>query len=178
MSDLFKRQFTKGLTCSNSKKICLKEKQAKFLGVLQGTVLDYVCRNHTIYDHKHGHKPVFSPMVEAEMVKAATDAAQIQLGLSRYQFMAKAGNVAHQMDIRTPWKTAPGKNWLHGVCKCNDEFTIRKPEALSTVRAKGLNSETAGESFLQLYELYHKYDLFKHPEQIHNMEESHYSFQH
>ena len=78
--------------------------------------------------------------------------------------MVKAENVACQIGITTPWKTAPGKKWLHGVHKCNDEFIIRKSEALSTVRAKGLNSETVGESFLQLYELYHKYDLFKHPQ--------------
>ena len=89
------------------------------------------------------------------MVKKATDAAQMGLGLSRYQFMAKAGNVAHQMGIKTPWKTAPGKKWLHDVCKHNNELTIRKPEALLTVRAKGLHSDTVGERFLQLYEVYH-----------------------
>ena len=51
------------------------------------------------------------------MVKAALDAAQMGLGLSRYQFMAKAGNLARQMNITTPWKTAPGPKWLRGVQK-------------------------------------------------------------
>ena len=51
------------------------------------------------------------------MVKAASDAAQMGLGLSRYQFMATAGNVACQMNITTPWKTAPGPKWLRGVRK-------------------------------------------------------------
>ena len=55
---------------------------------------------------------------------------------------------------------------------------MRKPEPLSSVRAKSLNSQTTGESFIQLYEIYCKYDLFKHPECIHNMDESHCSFQH
>ena len=51
------------------------------------------------------------------MVKAASDAAQMGLGLSRYQFMAKAGNVARQLNIKTPWKTAPGPKWLRCVQK-------------------------------------------------------------
>ena len=42
-------------------------------------ISDYVHRNHTINDCKPGHKPVFSAMVEAEMVKAETDAAQMGL---------------------------------------------------------------------------------------------------
>ena len=112
------------------------------------------------------------------MVKAASDAAQMGLGLSRYQFMANAGNLVLQMDITTPWKTAPGSKWLRGVQKQNSELTIRKPEELPTIRAKSLNPETVGESFLQLYEIYHKYDLFRHPERIHNMDESHCPFQH
>ena len=51
------------------------------------------------------------------MVKAASDAAQMGLGLSRYQFMAKAGNVARQLNIKTPWKTEPGPKWLRCVQK-------------------------------------------------------------
>ena len=82
----------------------------KILGVPHGTISDYVYRNHTINDCKPGCKPLFSPMVEAEMVKAVTDAAQMGLGLSRFQFMPKAGNVACQMGIKTPWKTAPGES--------------------------------------------------------------------
>ena len=157
----------------------MSQRQAsKQFGIPQGTISDYVRHNHGINDRKPGRKTVFSPEVEKEMVTAATDAAQMGLGLSRYQFMAKAGNVAHQMNMKTPWQNNPGKKWLHGVCKHHSELTIRKPEALSSVRAKGLNSETVGESFLELYKLYRKYDLFKHPECIHNMDESHCSFQH
>ena len=44
-----------------------------------------------IDDRKPGHKPAFSQKVEKKMVKAALDAAQMGLGLSGYQFMAKAG---------------------------------------------------------------------------------------
>ena len=140
-------------------------------GVPQPTISDYVHHNQGINDRKLGCKPVFGPQVEAQMVKAASDAAQMGLGLSRY-------NLACQMNITTPWKTAPGPKWLRGVQKRNSELTIRKREALSTIRAKGLNPETVVESFLQLYELYPKYDLFRQPERIHNMDESHCSFQH
>ena len=77
---------------------------------------DYVHCNQGISDCKLGYKPVFSQQVEAQMVKAASDAAQMGLGLLRYQFMAKAGNLACQMNITTPWKTAPGPKRL-GVYK-------------------------------------------------------------
>ena len=148
------------------------------LGIPQGTISDYVKRNQGIDDRKPGHKPVFSPQVEREMVKAATDAAQMDLGLSRYQFMAKAGNVACQMNIKIPSRNGFGPKWLCGIRKRNEELTIRKPEPLSSVRARRLNSETVAESFLQLYNIYCKYDLFGHPECIHNMDESRCSFQH
>ena len=88
------------------------------------------------------------------MVKAATDAAQMGLGLSRYQFMAKAGNVARPMNIKMPGRNGFGPKWLCGIRKRNEELTIRKPEPLSSIRARGLNSETVGESFLQLYNIY------------------------
>ena len=157
----------------------MSQRQAsKNYGVPQGTISDYVKRNQGIDDRKPGRKPVFSPQVEREMVKAATDAAQMGLGLSRYQFMAKAGNVARQMNIRIPGRNGFGPKWLRGIRKRNEELTIRKPEPLSSVRARGLNSETVGESFLQLYNIYRKYDVFGHPERIHNMDESHCSFQH
>lgn len=151
---------------------------SKTYGVPQGTISDYIKRNQGIDDRRPGRKPVFSPDTERKMVKAATDAAQMGLGLSRYQFMAKAGNVARQMNIKIPGKHGFGPKWLHGIRKRNQELTIRKPEALSSVRAKGLNNETVGESFVQLYNIYRKYDLFGHPERIHNMDESHCSFQH
>ena len=112
------------------------------------------------------------------MVKAASDDAQMGLRLSRYQFMAEARNVARQLNIKTPWKTAPGPKWLTCVQKRNKELTVRKPELLSSVRAKGLKSQTTGECFIQMYEIYCKYDLLKHPECIHNKDESHCPFQH
>ena len=60
-----------------------QRERSKILAVLQKTISDYVCRNNTMNNRKPDHKPVFSPMVEAEMVKAATDAAQMGLGLTR-----------------------------------------------------------------------------------------------
>ena len=98
------------------KKMSQREASQTF-GVPQPTISDYVWHNQGINDRKPGRKPVFNQQVEAQMVKAASDAAQMGLGLSRYQFMAKAGNVAHQMNITTPWKTAPGPKWLRGVRK-------------------------------------------------------------
>ena len=61
-------------------------------------------------------------------------------------------------NITTPWKTALWPKWLRCVQKRNKELTVRKLEPLSSVRAKGLNSQTTGESFMQLYEIYHKYN--------------------
>ena len=149
---------------------------SKTFGIPQPTISDYIRHKQGNDDRKPGHKPVFSQKVEEKMVKAASDAAQIGLGLSRYQFMAKDGNVARQLNIKTPWKTAPGPKWLRCVQKRNKELTVRKPVPFSSVRPKSLNSQTTGENFIQLYEIYRKYDLFKHPEHIHNMDESHCSF--
>ena len=106
------------LEAVTEKKMSQREASQTY-GVPQPTISDYVCCNQGISDRKLGCKPVFSPQVEAQMVTAASDAAQMGLGLSRYQFMAKAGNLACQMNITTPWKTAPGPKWLRGVQKQN-----------------------------------------------------------
>ena len=111
------------------------------------------------------------------MVEKAEQAAQMGIGMLRYQFMAKAGAVAKSMNLKTLWKNAPGKWWLNGVRKRNKTLTIRK-QALLSVQAKGLNPDVTGETFLQLYELYRRYNLFNSPGKIHNMDESHCSFQH
>ena len=94
----------------------MSQRQAsKTFGIPQGTIADYVKRNQGIDDRKPGHKLIFSPQVEREIVKAATNAAQMGLGLSRYQFMAKAGNVACQMIIKIPGRNGFGPKWLHGI---------------------------------------------------------------
>ena len=85
------------------KRYSTKREYSKQFRIPQGTISDYVRHNHDINDHKPGRKTIFSPEVEKEMVTAATDVAQMGLGLSRYQFMATAGNVACQMNMKTPW---------------------------------------------------------------------------
>ena len=72
------------------KKMSQREVSQTF-GVPQPTISDYIRHNQQINDCKPGHKLVFSQQVEAQMVKVASDAAQMGLVLSRYQFMAKAG---------------------------------------------------------------------------------------
>ena len=90
---------------------------SKIFGIPQPTISDYIRHKQEIDYRKPGCKPVFSQKVEENMVKAASDAAQMGLGLSRYQFMAKVGNVERQLNIKTPWKTAPGPKWLRCMQK-------------------------------------------------------------
>ena len=65
------------------------------------------------------------------MVKAASDAAQIGLGLSRYQFMAKAWNVARQLNIKTSVTEQHPLAWVMDK--------IAKAEATITLEASDNN---------------------------------------
>ena len=126
-----------------------------------------------------GRQPVIPRKIESEIVQRATQAASIGMGMSKLQFLHKIGRVTKELKLKTPLKkNVPGKDWWEGFTKRNPSVTLRTPEKLTSIRARGLNPVTTGNYFIDLADILNKNDLLHKPQTIWNMDEKGVSMEH
>ena len=69
--------------------------------------------------------------------------------------------------LQTPFKKiVPGKDWWKGFTKRNPSITLRTPEQLASIGARGLNPVTTGNYFIDLADIENKNDLLHKPQTI------------
>ncbi|VVD03968.1 unnamed protein product [Leptidea sinapis] len=64
-----------------------------------------------------------------------------------------------------------GKDWFKAFMKRHHEISVRKAQFMNPARAQKLNKYTVDDNFKKLRDIYDKFDLYDHPEQIYNMDE-------
>lgn len=85
----------------------------------------------------------------------------------------KIGRIVRRLGVRTPFKNGvPGKDWVAGFLKRNQDVKLRTPQALSTVRAKLLNETVTNNFFHDLKLLVDQLGLSEKPKQIWNIDET------
>jgi hypothetical protein len=126
-----------------------------------------------------GRQPVIPRKIESEIAQRATQAASMVLGMSKLQLLHKVGRVTKELKLLTPFKkNVPGKDWWKGFTKHNSSVTLRTPEKLTSIRARGLNPVTTGNYFIDLADIFNKNDLLHKPQTIWNMDEKGVSMEH
>lgn len=106
-------------------------------------------------------------------------AADKGFGVSKQQVLRKVGQITKAMSTTSTFsKGIPGKAWWRGFRSRHPEVAIRKPEKLSTVRARGLNHVQTGNYFLELLEILERLKLTNKPHLLWNMDESGSSMEH
>ena len=144
----------------------------------------YCIPKSTIRDHvtgktqpgsSMGRPSVMPSSVEDELVKKIINAAERGFGLSRRQVMVKAGHICKRLGISTPFNSGiPGKEWFKGLKARHPNISIRKPQKLSTARAKCMNKPDITEYFSTLSKIMGNLDS----DQIWNMDESGFHLEH
>ena len=150
-----------------------RKASAKY-GVPQATLSDHL-RGKIEDGTPMGRPPVFPRKVEESVVQRVVEAAEKGVGVTRLQLMQRAGHVAKALQLKTPWKKAPGPDWWKGFKSRNTDITIRKPEGLSSIRSRAVNPTVVGQYFIDLKSILGKGFT---PSTIWNMDETHMNFTH
>ncbi|XP_069136714.1 jerky protein homolog-like [Argopecten irradians] len=147
-------------------------KAAEAFGIAKSTLSDHVSGKVAL-GSRSGRKTVFPAEVEKEMVEIAQRRANEGFGLSRQQLLGKAARLATNMKIKTPFKGGkPGQAWWDGFRQRNPSIALRKPEKLSSIRARNMNQVTLSNYFQDLSEVITSLNLQNSPDKIWNMDET------
>lgn len=94
-------------------------------------------------------------------------------GLTRRMLSVRVGRIVRRLGIRTPFHNGvPGKDWINGFLKRHSDISLRKPQALSTVRARMLNQTVTNNYFKTLADIFKQLDLTNKPMCIWNIDET------
>lgn len=155
-----------------------QRKASQAFGVPQATISDHI-RGKVSDGAVPGRAPVIPRKVEAVITEKVTKAAEMGMGMSKLQVMQNVGKVVRQLKLKTPFKkNVPGKDWWKGFKKRNDSITLRSPEKLTSIRARGLNQSSVGSYFFDLYQILEDNSLTNKPHHIWNMDEKGVSMEH
>ena len=90
-------------------------------------------------------------------MEKVSKAAEMGMGMSKVQVMQNVGKVVRQLKLKSPFKkNIPGKDWWKGFKKRNENITLRSPEKLTSIRARGLNPSSVGNYFFDLSQILEK----------------------
>ena len=130
-------------------------------------------------DAKAGRTQALPSGLEDEIVQKTLHAAGAGFGISRRQMLTKTAHVVKQLKLETPFKDdIPGKTWWAGLKRRHPEISIRKPEALSTVRSRMLNPVVTANYFETLFQTMSELKIHTQPQSIWNMDESGFQLSH
>lgn len=151
---------------------------AKAYGVPRSTIGDYM-RDNRDDKSKSGRGPVVPKDIEDEVVNHILQAAERGFGVTRQQLLHKVGRMCQTVGLKTPFAGGiPGKFWWEGFKQRHPEVTLRTPEALSTCRARCMNSVVVGRYFMELESIMRENGLMGKPHLIWNADESGVQFCH
>lgn len=78
-----------------------------------------------------GRPPTLPSSIEDNLVQATKKAADMGFGLSKRQFLAKAGRVVKQLRLKTSFRDGiPGKDWFLNLKKDTQKYPLKKTEII------------------------------------------------
>lgn len=170
-------QLQQAVECVQSSNLSIR-KASQHFGIPNSTKADRISGKYSV-SVTHGRPPALAPEIENKIVSSVKMASKLGIGLSRKQVLQRANTLCKRMDIETTYSNfQAGKDWWEGVKKRHPELVIRKPEKLSTVRARMLNSEVINKYFDELEKVIHALNLAQQPSHIWNADETGFNFEH
>ncbi|KAH3876171.1 hypothetical protein DPMN_000038 [Dreissena polymorpha] len=101
------------------------------------------------------------------------------IGLTRKQILARTNVLCKRTKIGSGHRNfVAGKDWWEGVKRRNPDLTIRKPERLTSTRARVMNWEVVGRYFSDLATILEGLDIADKPQRLWNCDELGKSFEH
>lgn len=132
-------------------------KASRVFNVPQTTLERYAKKQEDateVINTKMGRKPVLPDELESELATYCLEMEQKFFGLSRRDVRCMAYQLAKRNDLKNPFSDESrqaGKKWLKNFMKRQKQLSVRTPQGLSYVRAKGF-TEDAVNKFFDIYE--------------------------
>ncbi|XP_069108119.1 uncharacterized protein [Argopecten irradians] len=166
----------KAVDAVTSKTMSLR-KAAQHFSIPKSTLSDRVNERYGS-DPRLGRPPALPDAIEDKIVNTVKAAAKQGMGISRRQLLARTGDLCRKYKV-TPFKNVtPSNQWWEGIKKRHPELSIRRPEKLSSSRARMLNPTVVEQYMTSLGDLITSLNLQEKPECIWNCDETGRSFEH
>ena len=150
-----------------------QKKAAKKFGIPVMTLSDHV--NGRVSGTKPGVRPVMSVEMERQFSSLLIDVADKGFGLPKQLVMRKAADFCRAAKIDHPFKEGPaGESWYRGFMDRHPELSHRTPSKVCTNRGKAMRRDVVASYFKDLGAI----TAGIPPEQIWNMDESGFHFEH
>ncbi|XP_062587396.1 uncharacterized protein LOC134249051 [Saccostrea cucullata] len=123
-------------------------------------------------DTVNGKPPILSSADEKQLIKIATERAEMGVGFNKSNFKRAAAALAKQRGASFK-KGVPSEKWWTLFKKRNGgEVSLRQPESTASIRHKTMTKERTNKYFTVLSEVLTTYGLDGQPNKIWNMDES------
>nr|XP_034317011.1 uncharacterized protein LOC117686289 [Crassostrea gigas] len=151
-----------------------------FLSLLKASK-KYNVPKSTLHDHVtdrvkdgavNGKTPVLTADEEKQLLKSATERAEMGVGFSKRNFLRAAGALARKRGVSFK-NGAPSEKWWTLFKKRNGgEVSLRQPEATATIRHQMMTRQRTDKYFFALNDVLTTNRLDNKPMNIWNMDES------
>lgn len=151
-----------------------------FLSLLKASK-KYNVPKSTLHDHVtdrvkegavNGKTPVLTADEEKQLLKSATERAEMGVGFSKRNFLRAAGALARKRGVSFK-NGAPSEKWWTLFKKRNGgEVSLRLPEATATIRHQMMTRQRTDKYFFALNDVLTTNRLDNKPMNIWNMDES------
>ncbi|XP_045210605.2 jerky protein homolog-like [Mercenaria mercenaria] len=153
-------------------------KASTMYGVSKSTIGDRISGKHELHV-PNGRPPHIPRDVERKIVDAVKMAARRGIGLTRKQVLARTNVLCRRMKIGSGYTNfTAGKDWWEGVKRRHPDVVIRKPEKLTSTRARMMNREVINSYFNDLGTIVEGLNLEGNPRVIWNCDEMGKNFEH
>lgn len=151
---------------------------AKQFSMPKSTIGDRVAGKHALKT-SHGRPPALPTEVESKIASSIKMAAKLGVGLSRRQILIRSNEVYKRMKKGTGYTNFhAGKDRFEGLKRRYPEPVLRKPEKLTSVRARMLNLEVLGKYFDELGKIITEGNFGQYPERLWNCDETSFHMEH
>lgn len=149
---------------------------AATFSVPRSTIADRISGRYEL-QVRHGRPPALPDSVEKTIVSSIKMASKLGMGLSRKQIIRRTHTLCQRTSIDTTYRNfKAGKDWFEGLRRRHPELVLRKPEKLSSTRARMMNPEVVQSYFKDLSTILGETPL--EAAHIWNCDETGFNFEH
>ena len=145
-------------------------------GVPKSTIADSLKKKYKL-PGRPGRRQIIPLEVENKIANAVKEAAKQGIGITRRQLLSRVGELSRKMKFAFN-NGKPGKDWFDGFKRRHPDLSIRKPEKLTTTRARMVNPVVLQRYFTDLNEILVEFDISNKPSVIWNCDETGKQFEH
>ena len=152
-------------------------KASAYFGVPRSTIGDRRSGKHEV-NVEHGRPPHIPRDIEHKLVDSVKMAARRGIGLTRKQVLLRTSVLCQRLNITRYANFKAGKDWWEGLKRRHPDVVIRKPEKLTSTRARMMNKEVISKYFDDLGTLIEGLNLEEKKHLIWNCDEMGKNFEH